>query len=85
MYFFHYALDDAIVKQMKEEVDHAVKVSNYYVDDKVSNISTTKGNQYHLNDAGAIEHIPTALSKLCLLYTSPSPRDATLSRMPSSA
>ena len=25
------------------------------------------------------------LDKLCLLYTSPSPRDATLSRMPSSA
>ena len=25
------------------------------------------------------------LKKLCLLYTSPSPRDATLSRMPSSA
>ena len=27
----------------------------------------------------------TILSKFCLLYTSPSPRDATLSRMPSSA
>ena len=27
----------------------------------------------------------TALSKLCLLYTSPSPRDGLLSRMPSSA
>ena len=27
----------------------------------------------------------SALSKSCLLYTSPSPRDATLSRMPSSA
>ena len=27
----------------------------------------------------------TALSTICLLYTSPSPRDATLSRMPSSA
>ena len=26
-----------------------------------------------------------ALSSICLLYTSPSPRDATLSRMPSSA
>ena len=26
-----------------------------------------------------------ALNKVCLLYTSPSPRDATLSRMPSSA
>ena len=25
------------------------------------------------------------VSKICLLYTSPSPRDATLSRMPSSA
>ena len=29
--------------------------------------------------------LPTALGKICLLYTSPSPRDATLSRMPSSA
>ena len=28
---------------------------------------------------------PSALSRGCLLYTSPSPRDATLSRMPSSA
>ena len=27
----------------------------------------------------------TELPKICLLYTSPSPRDATLSRMPSSA
>ena len=28
---------------------------------------------------------PTGIGKTCLLYTSPSPRDATLSRMPSSA
>ena len=27
----------------------------------------------------------SAMSSICLLYTSPSPRDATLSRMPSSA
>ena len=32
-----------------------------------------------------IGNAPTALFYLCLLYTSPSPRDATLSRMPSSA
>ena len=32
-----------------------------------------------------IDHIGNALEKGCLLYTSPSPRDATLSRMPSSA
>ena len=30
-------------------------------------------------------HLGTDLDQLCLLYTSPSPRDATLSRMPSSA
>ena len=28
---------------------------------------------------------PSSINKVCLLYTSPSPRDATLSRMPSSA
>ena len=33
----------------------------------------------------ACETILTALASPCLLYTSPSPRDATLSRMPSSA
>ena len=30
-------------------------------------------------------HAKLNMSKICLLYTSPSPRDATLSRMPSSA
>ena len=33
----------------------------------------------------AIEKVAETLSMSCLLYTSPSPRDATLSRMPSSA
>ena len=31
------------------------------------------------------EKVKTVTKKYCLLYTSPSPRDATLSRMPSSA
>ena len=30
-------------------------------------------------------HFEDILNRICLLYTSPSPRDATLSRMPSSA
>ena len=30
-------------------------------------------------------HVPAAWTSLCLLYTSPSPRDGLLSRMPSSA
>ena len=32
-----------------------------------------------------MRYMPEALASICLLYTSPSPRDATLSRMPSSA
>ena len=32
-----------------------------------------------------LNHLPIELIMDCLLYTSPSPRDATLSRMPSSA
>ena len=37
-------------------------------------------------DLDGIYTIPrTSIDKICLLYTSPSPRDATLSRMPSSA
>ena len=43
------------------------------------------------NDVGNIDYIYTVIQECvdevtdCLLYTSPSPRDATLSRMPSSA
>ena len=33
----------------------------------------------------ALALMPNPASNICLLYTSPSPRDATLSRMPSSA
>ena len=32
-----------------------------------------------------VKYLPAGYLKCCLLYTSPSPRDATLSRMPSSA
>ena len=35
--------------------------------------------------SGEAQILSTGFSEACLLYTSPSPRDATLSRMPSSA
>ena len=35
--------------------------------------------------AASLRILATRMANLCLLYTSPSPRDATLSRMPSSA
>ena len=37
------------------------------------------------NTRVALRNDSYELHKICLLYTSPSPRDATLSRMPSSA
>ena len=40
-----------------------------------------KSSKYHAHDETGEFH----LGDTCLLYTSPSPRDATLSRMPSSA
>ena len=39
----------------------------------------------YLEPGDAIAEIETDKATICLLYTSPSPRDATLSRMPSSA
>ena len=39
----------------------------------------------HDMPGGMMEALERINLKLCLLYTSPSPRDATLSRMPSSA
>ena len=40
--------------------------------------------QYNATGWAGIDAPPT-VSSICLLYTSPNPRDATLSRMPSSA
>ena len=37
------------------------------------------------NGIGSIATTPNGMAKACLLYTSPSPRDRTRSRMPSSA
>ena len=42
----------------------------------------TSGSSWHA--AGNV-HVISSDPNICLLYTSPSPRDATLSRMPSSA
>ena len=44
-----------------------------------------KDDVNYVMDVGCRENYEYAQIKPCLLYTSPSPRDATLSRMPSSA
>ena len=38
-----------------------------------------------IQDVNAADSLEDALALICLLYTSPSPRDRSLSRMPSSA
>ena len=61
----------------KGEIDHLSEI----VKPDVSVI--TNINYAHAKNFKNIKHI--ALAKSCLLYTSPSPRDRTRSRMPSSA
>ena len=55
---------------------------------RLSNSSTPYGveiGRYLASSCSSLEAIDMLQLGICLLYTSPSPRDATLSRMPSSA
>ena len=55
------------------------------IDDHTVEIKTEGPNPILLNQLTQIFVMSEAWSKACLLYTSPSPRDRSLSRMPSSA
>ena len=52
---------------------------------ELQSLSTDDKNKLLLSIADSIRSKNNEIIKACLLYTSPSPRDATLSRMPSSA
>ena len=54
-------------------------------DKATSNICTAQALLAIISAAFAIYHGPEGILKICLLYTSPSPRDSDTSRMPSSA
>ena len=56
--------------------NHQIDVLNKQVNDLIAELERHKS---------IIAELKTAEINSCLLYTSPSPRDATLSRMPSSA
>ena len=58
--------------------------SGWYINYLGDQISTLKGNQIVL-ETQIQEQNESIERYLCLLYTSPSPRDGLLSRMPSSA
>ena len=68
---------------LKEEREQGITIDVAY-----RYFSTTKRKFIIADTPGHIQYtrnMATGASTACLLYTSPSPRDATLSRMPSSA
>ena len=75
-------------QQHHEHVNSAFAMDLAYEDDVVDLTGATESPPRPLAPVSAKREAGTASgapAKNCLLYTSPSPRDATLSRMPSSA
>ena len=73
---------------MKAEIDETIVAASLFpvsIDDSANSINVISAedieNTPHLNLADLLRDLPG----ICLLYTSPSPRDGLLSRMPSSA
>ena len=71
-------------------LDHGfIRVIDYMGDDtsivQAARVSYGKGTKQVSTDSGLIKYLMRHWHSTCLLYTSPSPRDGLLSRMPSSA
>ena len=75
--------DKIMEKQEKADLEYADQITklmnNGYT---ISNVQEKYKDELGLNQE---ERLVGELARLCLLYTSPSPRDGLLSRMPSSA
>ena len=78
--------------QQKKLKDHKNMISNLKKGDRVVTQGGIIGNIHYVNDDGTLSveiadnvQVKVAKGMICLLYTSPSPRDGLLSRMPSSA
>ena len=69
----HFALTEDYVKVVEMFKSDQVKIAENYISSDRNSMSITKNDAFIRNE------------KTCLLYTSPSPRDRTRSRMPSSA
>ena len=79
--FFVYFVSGAAMKEKIISIDQGTSSTRSVLYDKEGQFldsSQEEFDQYFPNE-GWVEHNP------CLLYTSPSPRDGLLSRMPSSA
>ena len=84
--------DDGTRKSQDQYRDDLAQILNQHQPDVVlcNSLSTSRlcgpvTAEANIRAAGYLRDIIKLSAKACLLYTSPSPRDATLSRMPSSA
>ena len=67
--------------EYREVLFHDSSADKYWV--IRSTLETTETKKWE--DGNTYPYFPLDISSACLLYTSPSPRDGLLSRMPSSA
>ena len=92
-YYSHNSMKDELVNLTENQLN---ELRAFYVERYVDNMETKDLVQYVMDDMMRYmealpdnEVVDECLNywddHFCLLYTSPSPRDATLSRMPSSA
>jgi len=83
-----YMANAARLPRKAKKCRHGIRAFRRYLTiEKYKNVDTVcieVDSKSHLFLCG-YSMLPTHNSEICLLYTSPSPRDATLSRMPSSA
>ena len=74
-------LSEQLGKQMPMMATYRVKG----IQMSLRNVNNTNDNNYALAYGGSVEWYVPTMHRICLLYTSPSPRDLSTSRMPSSA
>src|SRR5665647_1988359 len=78
-----------VIMSLKPEEDIGMEVheenDQFFRFEKGKGKCVIDGHEYELSDGVAVVVPAGAQHNICLLYTSPSPRDGLLSRMPSSA
>ena len=73
------------IPQRRRQKKHKEYVENLKIGDNVITDSGIFGRVVNIKEEKVTLVVKKGEIEICLLYTSPSPRDATLSRMPSSA
>ena len=79
-------ISDSVSAEFEENSINELKEDDIPKNIPTADDSSSRVNKSDLESAGfTLDEFASLLSKYCLLYTSPSPRDRTRSRMPSSA